>query len=110
MVAGRGKLLGREPERARLDETIAALRAGESRGLVLRGGPGIGKTALLPYAESAAAGVRVLRATGVESELELAFAALHQLCVPLLDRRSSIPAPQAAALETVFGLRAGATP
>lgn len=103
-------LLGREPERARSDEVIAALRTGESRVLVLRGPPGVGKSALLEYAEGAATGVRVLRVAGVESEMELEFAALHQLCAPLLDRRKSLPAPQRDALETVFGMRGGLPP
>ncbi|MFC8801163.1 ATP-binding protein [Promicromonospora sp. NPDC057138] len=103
-------LLGRDAECARLDEVIAALRAGESRVLVVRGAPGIGKSALLHHVESTATGVRVLRATGVESEMELAFAALHQLCSPLLDRLEGLPAPQREALEAVFGLRGGTSP
>ena len=106
----RVELLGRRTEQARLDDTVAALRAGESRVLVLRGAPGIGKTALLGYAESVATDVRVLRTAGVESEMELAFAALQQLCAPLLDRLPVLPAPQRTALETVFRLRDGAPP
>jgi DNA-binding CsgD family transcriptional regulator len=89
---------------------IAALRAGASHVLVVCGGPGVGKSALLRHAEQAATGVRVLRAVGVESEMELAFAALHQLCAPLLDRLTDLPGPQRAALETVFGMRAGTPP
>jgi DNA-binding CsgD family transcriptional regulator len=104
------ELLGRAPERARLDEVLVALRAGESRVLVLRGPPGVGKSALLDYAEGAAAGVHVLRVAGAESEAELEFAALHQLCAPLLDRRETLPAPQRATLETVFGMREGLAP
>jgi DNA-binding CsgD family transcriptional regulator len=104
------QLLGRGAEITRLDEMIAAVRAGESRVLVVRGGPGVGKSALLGHAEDAAAGLRVLRAAGVESEMELAFAALHQLCGPLLDRIGRLPEPQRVALETVFRLRAGAPP
>jgi hypothetical protein len=103
-------LLGRQAECADLDRLIAAVRAGESRVLVVRGGPGVGKSALLAHAEKAAAGVRVLRAVGVESEMELAFAALHQLCGPVLDRLTRLPGPQRAALETVFGLRDGSPP
>jgi DNA-binding CsgD family transcriptional regulator/tetratricopeptide (TPR) repeat protein len=103
-------LLGRQAEQSRLDETIAALRLGESRVLVLRGAPGIGKSALLAYAQGQATGFRMLRAAGVESEMELAFAGLHQLCAPLFDRLPSLPAPQRAALETVFRLRDGAPP
>lgn len=89
---------------------ISALRTGESRALVLRGGPGIGKSALLEYAASSATGVRILRAVGVESEMELPFAAVHQLCVPLLNRLGNLPGPQRAGLETAFGIRVGAPP
>ncbi|MEW2359187.1 AAA family ATPase [Spirillospora sp. NPDC029432] len=112
-MAGHGEdagLFGRAGECAHLDELIAAVRTGQSRVLVLRGAPGVGKSALLGYAERAAAGARVLRAVGVESEMELAFAAVHQLCAPLLDRLGNLPDPQREALETVFGLRAGAPP
>ncbi|MFG2020741.1 ATP-binding protein [Actinomadura geliboluensis] len=104
------QLLGRDAERALLDQAIAAVRAGESRVLVLLGEPGVGKSTLLGYAERAATGIRVLRAAGVESEMELAFAALHQLCVPLLDGLPNLPEPQREALETVFALRAGPPP
>jgi DNA-binding CsgD family transcriptional regulator len=103
-------LVGRVPERAVLDQMIAAVRTGESRVLVVHGTPGVGKSALLQYLESSATGLRVLDAVGVESEMELAFATLHQLCVPLLDRLQVLPAPQRAALETVFGMRAGTPP
>ena len=103
-------LLGRQSECAALDQVIAGLRSDESRVLVVRGGPGVGKSALLDYAVHSAAGLRVLLATGVESEMELAFAALHQLCVPLLDRLDGLPAPQRDALETVFGMKPGAPP
>ncbi|MFC4504802.1 MULTISPECIES: ATP-binding protein [Streptomyces] len=111
--SGQGKrvgLLGRGSERALLDRMIAAVRTGESHALVVHGAPGVGKSALLEYAETAAAGIRVLRAAGVESERELAFATLHQLCVPLLDRLTDLPAPQRDALETVFGMQAGTPP
>ncbi|GAA2118145.1 ATP-binding protein [Actinomadura napierensis] len=112
-AAGHGentRLLGRASECALLDQMIAAVRTGESRVLVLHGPPGIGKSALLAHAERAAAGVQVLRAGGVESEMELAFAALHQLCAPLLGRLGNLPEPQREALETVFGMRAGPAP
>ncbi|TYC14709.1 AAA family ATPase [Actinomadura syzygii] len=89
---------------------IAAVRTGQSRVLVVHGEPGVGKSALLAYAERAATGVQGLRAVGVESEVELAFATLHQLCAPLLDRLGDLPAPQRDALETVFGTRAGPPP
>jgi DNA-binding CsgD family transcriptional regulator len=111
--SGRGKnvsLLGRESERAAVDQTIAAVRTGESRVLLVHGTPGVGKSTLLEYAENSATGMRVLRAAGVESEMELAFATLHQLCAPLLDRLNDLPAPQRAALETVFGTREGHPP
>lgn len=86
-------LRGRRSECAVLDEMIGAVREGECRTLVLRGDAGVGKTALLEYAEAAAAELRVLRAVGVQSEMELAFAALHQLCAPILDRLGRLPAP-----------------
>ncbi len=104
------KLFGRRSECGVLDDLVAEVRAGRSRVLVVRGGAGVGKTALLEYAVQAAPELRVLRAVGVESEQELAFAALHQLCSPLLDRVSNLPAPQRAALATVFGLQPGPPP
>lgn len=113
MIQRRGKgieLLGRASERAVLDQMIAAVRTGESRVLLAHGAAGVGKSALLDYAETVATGMRVLRAAGVESEMELAFATLHQLCAPLLDRLADLPAPQRAALETVFGMREGNPP
>ncbi|HEY2286582.1 MAG TPA: AAA family ATPase [Streptosporangiaceae bacterium] len=108
--AGTVRLLGRAAECAVLDQLFAAVRTGESRVLVLHGAPGVGKTALLEYAEHSVTGLRVLRAGGVESEMELPFATLHQLCAPLLDRLPELPAPQRGALETVFGIRAGTPP
>ncbi|MEV0136918.1 ATP-binding protein [Dactylosporangium sp. NPDC050688] len=111
--SGHGKnarLLGRGPERAVLDQMIAAVRTGQSRVLLVHGTPGVGKSALLEYTEDLATGMRVLRAAGVESEMELAFATLHQLCAPLLDRLHDLPAPQSTALETVFGMREGNPP
>jgi DNA-binding CsgD family transcriptional regulator len=103
-------LVGRDPECAILDGTVAALHTGESRVLVLHGVPGVGKTALLDYLESSATETRVLRAVGVEAEIGLAFATVHQLCAPLLDRLAELPAPQRDALATVFGQRVGAPP
>jgi DNA-binding CsgD family transcriptional regulator/tetratricopeptide (TPR) repeat protein len=105
-----GGLRGRRRECAVLDGLIAAVRAGESRTLVVRGERGVGKTALLDYLLGAASDVRVVQAAGVESEMELAFAALHQLCVPMLDRLARLPAPQREALEVVFGRGGGAAP
>jgi DNA-binding CsgD family transcriptional regulator len=104
------RLLGRQAESAVLDELLAGVRAGESRVLVVRGDAGVGKSALLDHAAESAPDMRLLRAGGVESEMELAFAALHQFCAPLVDRLAHIPGPQRAALETVFGLRAGPPP
>jgi DNA-binding CsgD family transcriptional regulator/tetratricopeptide (TPR) repeat protein len=105
-----GGLRGRRSECALLDDLVAAIRRGESRSVVLRGEAGIGKTALLDHLVASASDLRVLRAVGVESEMELAFASLHQLCAPLLDRTERLPAPQRHALETVFGLSDGAAP
>jgi DNA-binding CsgD family transcriptional regulator len=101
-------LLGRTAECARLDDLLESVRGGESRSLVLRGEAGIGKTALLKHLIGSASDLTVVRAVGVESEMELAFAGVHQLCGPMLDRVPRLPAPQRQALETVFGLSAGA--
>ena len=106
----RTHLLGRATECALLDDVVSAIRRGEGRSLVLRGEAGIGKTALLRYLVDSAPDLTVLRAVGVESEMELAYASLHQLCAPLLDRLPSLPEPQGQALETVFGLSSGAAP
>src|SRR5437660_1856148 len=103
-------LRGRASECARLDELLSAVRRGESGALVLRGEAGMGKTALLDYTSRVCEGCRVIRAGGVESELELPFAALHQLCMPLLDDLETLPAPQLDALRTAFGLRSGPRP
>jgi DNA-binding CsgD family transcriptional regulator len=97
-------LLGRRRECNTIDRLIDNVCAGESRVLVLRGEAGIGKSALLDYLAGAASGCRVARAAGVESELELAYAGLHQLCAPMLHLRERLPAPQRAALATAFGL------
>ena len=107
---GGTSLLGRANECAAVDRLVAAVRAGEARSLVLRGEAGIGKTALLQYLIESAAGFKVVRAVGVESEMELAYASLHQLCGPLIDRLGRLAAPQREALEIVFGLSAGAAP
>ena len=101
-------LRGRADECAVLDALLADVRQGESRSLLLRGEAGIGKTALLEYLVASASDLTVARAVGVESEMELAFAGLHQLCAPMLDRLERLPAPQRQALEIVFGLSAGA--
>jgi DNA-binding CsgD family transcriptional regulator len=103
-------LRGRADECALLDGLIGDIRRGEGRSLVLRGEAGIGKTALLEYVVESASDLAVSRAVGVESEMELAFASLHQLCAPMLDRLPRLPAPQRQALEIVFGLSASAAP
>jgi DNA-binding CsgD family transcriptional regulator len=103
-------LRGRASECALLDDVLSALRRGESRSLVVRGEAGIGKTALLDYLVESASDLTVARAEGVESEMELAYAGLHQLCAPMLDRMVRLPAPQREALEIVFGVRPGAAP
>ena len=106
----RTHLLGRATECALLDDVVSAIRRGEGRSLVLRGEAGIGKTALLKHLVDSAPDLTVLRAVGAESEMELAYASLHQLCAPLLERLLRLPEPQGQALETVFGLSSGAAP
>jgi DNA-binding CsgD family transcriptional regulator len=103
-------LRGRVSESARLDELLETARSGESGTLVLRGEAGIGKTALLEYAAERGHGFLIARAVGVESEMELPFAALHQLCLPLLDGLERLPSPQRDALATAFGLSSAPRP
>jgi hypothetical protein len=103
-------LRGRWTEREALDRLLADVRAGHSRALVVRGDPGIGKTALLRYLAERATACRVIRASGVESETELAYAVLHQLCGPLLDNLDALPGPQRDALATAFGVSSGEPP
>src|SRR5438132_10990737 len=91
-------LRGRRDECAVLDGLLDGARGGRSGALVVRGDAGVGKTALLEYVIASAADLGIVRAVGVESERELAFAALHQLCVPILDRLQRLPAPQRAGL------------
>jgi len=118
MIAGSGRgrraagLMDRRSERGTLDRLVGAVQAGESRALVVRGDPGVGKTVLLDYlsGQASGSGCRVARATGVQSEMELAFAGLHQLCAPLLTRAERLPVPQRDALRTAFGLAAGPPP
>jgi DNA-binding CsgD family transcriptional regulator/tetratricopeptide (TPR) repeat protein len=106
----RRALLGRRRESEALDRLLDAVRGGESRALVLRGEAGVGKTALLDHAIERATGFRVARAAGVQSEMELPFAGLHQLCASMLDRLACLPGPQRNALDTAFGLAAGSAP
>jgi DNA-binding CsgD family transcriptional regulator len=103
-------LRGRRPERDRLDQALRHVRGGESIVLVLRGEAGAGKSTLLDYIESQAVHCRLARITGVESELELPFAALHQLCAPMLASAGALPTPQQHALEVTFGHAAGSAP
>jgi predicted ATPase len=103
-------LHGRRDEREALDRLLEAVRGGQSRVLVMSGEPGVGKTALLDSTIGSASGFRVARAGGVESEMELAFAALQQLCAPMLDRLDRLPGPQQEALGVAFGLRGGNAP
>jgi DNA-binding CsgD family transcriptional regulator len=103
-------LVGRARECAVLDGLVRDIRRGDGRSLVLWGEAGIGKTALLDYLFASASDLTVVRAAGVESEMELAFAALHLVCAPLLDRLKELPDPQRQALEIVFGLSTGAAP
>ena len=105
-------LLDRRSERAAVDGVLDRARAGASAVLVVRGEPGIGKTVLLDYAASRAttSGFGVVRGWGVQSEMELAFAGLHQLCVPLLGRLEQLPTPQRDALAVAFGMREGQAP
>jgi DNA-binding CsgD family transcriptional regulator len=103
-------LLGRSRECAVLDELVASVRAGPSRVLVLRGEAGVGKSALLGYVLRSCSGCTVARAAGVEAEVELAFAGLHQLCAPFVDRLDRLPEPQRDAIAIAFGRRGGDAP
>ena len=103
-------LCGRRRECAVLDESLDQVRGGRGTVLVMRGEAGVGKTALLEYVAARARGCRLARVTGVQSEMELAFAGLHQLCAPMLSRAESLPVPQREALRTAFGLAEGPPP
>ena len=104
------QLLGRQRERDVLDRVLEAARDGQGGVLAVYGEPGVGKTALLDYAIEAGADFRVARTVGVDGEMELAFAALQQLCAPILDLRDRLPDPQRDALKVAFGLSAGRAP
>jgi len=104
------ELIDRDAERGTLKRLVAAVRAGESRALVVSGEAGVGKTALLDYLAGNASGCRVVRTAGYQSEMELAFAALHQLCAPLLDGLTRLPVPQRDALRIAFGVGSGPAP
>ena len=102
--------LDRTSEREVLDRLLAEAREGQSAVLVMRGGAGIGKTALLRYAARQATGFRVGQVAGVEAEMELPFSGVHQLCAPLLDRLEALPQPQQDALNVALGLASGDVP
>src|SRR4051794_10819465 len=104
------RLLGRHVECEALDGLVRSVSGGTSRTLVMRGDPGVGKSALLAYVAERAKRCRIVHTIGVESEMELAFAGLQQLCAQLMDRLERLPAPQRDALATAFGLRAGEAP
>ena len=103
-------LLGRSREIQVLDRLLRTVQSGQSAVLVIRGEPGIGKSALVAHVTESAPGLRTLRAVGIESGVELAFAGLHQVCSPLLDHLPLLPGPQRDALRTVFGLDEGSSP
>src|SRR6516162_1707533 len=104
------ELTGRRVERDALDRLVDAVQAGESRVLVVHGDTGVGKTALLEYLAGRAFRCRVARMAGVQSEMELAFAGLHQLCGPMLGHLDRLPVPQRDALRIAFGISAGPPP
>jgi DNA-binding CsgD family transcriptional regulator len=104
------RFFGRTSELEVLRQLLANVRSGQSGVLVVRGEPGIGKTALLGHLTAEASGFRMVRGTGVESEMELAYAGLHQLCAPMLGRLDGLPVPQREALATSFGLSVGPPP
>ena len=109
-MTAESELRGRTVECAQLDRLLASARAGASGALVVRGEAGAGKSALLEYVRGRASGCAIVRAAGVESEMELAFAGLHQVCAPFLNLLDRLPSPQADALRTAFGLHAGPPP
>jgi DNA-binding CsgD family transcriptional regulator len=104
------ELIDRDAERDTLDRFVAAVRAGQSQALVLCGEAGVGKTALLDYLAANASGCRIARTTGCQSEMELAFAALHQLCAPMLGSLQRLPAPQRDSVRIAFGMSSGPAP
>src|SRR3982750_1970021 len=104
------EFLDRTSEREVLDRLLEHVREGQSAIVVIRGEPGIGKTELLRYAARQASGFRVVQVTGVEAEMELPFAGIHQLCAPLLEQIDSLPQPQRDALNVALGLASGDVP
>ena len=111
MPATRGLgFLGRTRERERLDAMLAQARDGQSAVLVIRGEPGIGKTALLRYAARQASGLRTIEVEGVQAEMELPFAGIHRLCAPMLDGLEALAEPQQNALRVALGVASGDAP
>ena len=106
------RLIGRDAERGVLDRLLDDVRGGASRALVVHGEAGMGKTALLEYLAGRASDCRVVSVAAAQAEMEFGFAALHQLCVPVLDHLDAVPAPQRKALHVTFGFgrRPGAGP
>src|SRR4051794_41919760 len=109
-VTGAPAFRGRSRERQALDGMLDAARAGQSAALVLRGEAGIGKTALLRYCARQASGCRLVQVAGVESEMELPFAALHQLCAPMLGGLATLQGPRGRGLRAASGLTEGGAP
>jgi len=110
VLGGAMMLTNRHAECGVLDRLVEAIRAGESRALVVSGAAGVGKTALLDYLAERSSDCRMARATGVQSEMELPFAALHQLCAPMLDSLQGLPVAQRDALRIAFGMGSGPAP
>ncbi|CAN5643255.1 LuxR family transcriptional regulator [soil metagenome] len=104
------RLRGRAPETQVLQDLVAAVRSSAGQALVIRGEAGVGKTALLDYVQPLASGFRCTTVAGVESDMELAFAGLQQLCAPLLGHLDELPPPQREALTVAFGRGMGPTP
>jgi DNA-binding CsgD family transcriptional regulator len=104
------RLVGRDAERGVLDRLLEDVRGGASRALVVHGDAGIGKTALLEYVAARAPDSRLLSVAAAQAEMEFGFAALHRLCVPVLDHLDAVPAPQRNALDVTFGIEAGPVP
>jgi AAA ATPase domain len=104
------KLVGREHELARLDELLTTVRRGASASLLVRGEPGVGKSALLEQLIESDSGFHVVRAVGVEGEVDLPYAGLQQLCRSMLGAVDDLPGPQSDALRVAFGLAAGDAP
>src|SRR3954470_1476121 len=104
------RLLGRHVECEALDGLVRSVSGSTSRALVVRGDPGVGKSALLAYAAERAKRCRIVHTIGVEAEMELAFSGLQQLCAQWMGGLERLPAPQRDALATAFGMRAGEAP